>query len=186
MAEDAVQLLGGVNANSVASMVDTGAQGFANRGPQLRALIVDLNSISATLASRTTAIGQVINNLDRATQTLAGGAGQISNLLANFAQTSQILATNREQAVTALAALTHLATASDYSLQKYGSDIDRQIKQIDVIAAALANASGQVANIADWAAKFVAAVPLVIRNGYTQAFSWIIPTPYDPRSPKSP
>ena len=121
VAEAAVQLLGGVNANSVASMVDTGAQGFANRGPQLRALIVDLNSISATLASRTTAIGQVIDNLDRATQTLAGGAGEISNLLVNLAQTSQILANNREQAVTALAALTHLATASDYSLQKYGS-----------------------------------------------------------------
>jgi phospholipid/cholesterol/gamma-HCH transport system substrate-binding protein len=185
VAQSAVQLLGGVNADSIASLVDTGAEAFGNRGPQLRALIVDLNQISATLASRTTAIGQVIDNLDRATQTLAGGSQQISTLLANLAQSSQILADNRQQAVNALAALTHLATASDYSLQKYGTDIDRQIKQLDVIAAAVANASGQVSTVLDWAARFIQAVPRLIVNSLTQGFMWAIPVAFDPRSPKS-
>jgi phospholipid/cholesterol/gamma-HCH transport system substrate-binding protein len=184
VAPSAVQLLSGVNADSVASMVETGAQGFANRGPQLRALLVDINQISATLASRTTAIGQVIDNLDRATVTLAGGSRDLSALLVNLAQTTQILANNRQQAVTALAALTHLATASDYSLQKYGADIDREIKQIDVIAAALGNASAEVGNIVDWAARFVQATPTIIRNDFTQVFMWAVPSAYDPRSGK--
>jgi phospholipid/cholesterol/gamma-HCH transport system substrate-binding protein len=184
VAQSAIQLLGGVNATSIASLVDTGAQGFGNRGPQLRALIVDLNQISATLASRTTAIGQVIDNLDRATTTLAGGSQDLSALLVNLAHTSQILADNRQQAVTALAALTHLATASDYSLQKYGSDIDREIKQVDVIAAAVAKAAAEVGNVFDWAAKFVQATPTIIRNDYTQIFMWAVPAPYDARSGK--
>jgi phospholipid/cholesterol/gamma-HCH transport system substrate-binding protein len=184
VAQSAVQLLGGVNADSIASLVDTGAQAFGNRGPQLRALIVDLNQISATLASRTTAIGQVIDNLDRATTTLAGGSQDLSALLVNLAHTSQILADNRQQAITALAALTHLATASDYSLQKYGADIDRQIKQIDVIVGAVANASSQVGSVLDWAAQFVQAVPKVIRNDYTQVFMWAVPAPLDARSGK--
>ena len=184
VAQSAISLLSGVNANSIASMVDTGAQGFGNRGPQLRALLVDLNTISGTLASRTTAIGQVIDNLDRATQTLAGGSQQISTLLANLAQSSQILADNRQQAVNALAALTHLATASDYSLQKYGTDIDRQIKQLDVIAAAVANASGQVSTVLDWAARFAQAVPNAIRNDFAQVFMWAVPATLDTRSGK--
>jgi phospholipid/cholesterol/gamma-HCH transport system substrate-binding protein len=175
VAQSAVEVLSGVNSASVASLVDTGAAGFGNRGPQLRALIVDLNQISGTLASRTTAIGQVIDHLDRATQTLAAGSPDISNLLVNLGQTSQLLANNRQQAVTALAALTHLATASDYSLQKYGSDIDRQIKQIDVITAALANASGEVGQVADWLAQFVQNVPKVVSNDFTQVFMWAQP-----------
>jgi phospholipid/cholesterol/gamma-HCH transport system substrate-binding protein len=179
VAQSAVELLGGVNANSLASIVDTGSQAFAGRGPVLRGLITDLNQISGTLASRTTAIGQIIDNLDHATQTLAAGAQDISTLLANLAQTSQVLADNRTRAVNALAALTRLAQAGDYSLQKYGADIDRQIKQINVIAAALANASGSVSTLVDWIAKFVQAAPQVVRNDFAQVFMWVVPQPND-------
>jgi phospholipid/cholesterol/gamma-HCH transport system substrate-binding protein len=179
VAQSAVELLGGVNADSLASIVDTGSQAFAGRGPVLRGLITDLNQISGTLASRTTAIGQIIDNLDRATQTLAAGSQDISTLLANLAQTSQVLADNRTRAVNALAALTRLAQAGDYSLQKYGADIDRQIKQINVIAAALANASGSVSVLVDWIGKFVAAAPKVVRNDFAQVFMWVVPQAND-------
>ncbi len=124
VAQTAVQLLAGVNASSVASIIQTGAQAFGTRGPELGALIGDLNQLSATLASRTTQIGQVIDNLDRATQTLAAGSPDLAALLTNLAQATTLLANDRNQVVTGLASLTHLAKAADYSLNKYQADIE--------------------------------------------------------------
>jgi phospholipid/cholesterol/gamma-HCH transport system substrate-binding protein len=184
VAQSAVELLAAVNTTSVATLIDTGAQAVANKTPELASLIRDLNSVSATLAGRTTQIGQVIDNLDHATRILAGAAPDLSTLLVNLAQTSQLLAQNRNQVVTGLASLTRLAQASNYSLEKYGADLDRQIKQVDVIAGALASASGEVGNLIDWFQKFVTNVPKVIANDFTQIYMWAVPFVNDPRSKK--
>jgi phospholipid/cholesterol/gamma-HCH transport system substrate-binding protein len=193
VAQSAIELLSAVNTTSIATLVNTGAQVVAGRGPELTSLIRDLNSVSATLASRTTQIGQVIDNLDHATQTLAAGAPDLSSLLVNLSQTTQILSKNRDQVVTDLAALTKLAQAGDYSLQKYGADIDREIRQIDVITGSLANAQGQVANLIDWLQRFVVAAPKVVGNdpagtvscptpnrctGWAQVYMWAVPYLY--------
>jgi phospholipid/cholesterol/gamma-HCH transport system substrate-binding protein len=48
VADQAIRLLGGVAANDVATLVQTGSVGFAGRGPELRGLIDDLASISSS------------------------------------------------------------------------------------------------------------------------------------------
>lgn len=184
VAQTAVQLLAGVNAASVASIIQTGAQGFGTRGPELAALIGDLNRISATLASRTTEIGQVIDNLDRATQTLAAGSPDLSALLTNLAQATTLLANDRNQAVTALASLTHLAKAADYSLDRYATDISREIKQVDAVTAGLVNALGDVSTLIDWLQRFAVAFPTGIPADFGQLFLRVVPFLLDPRSPK--
>jgi phospholipid/cholesterol/gamma-HCH transport system substrate-binding protein len=193
VAQAAIELLSAVNTTSIATLVNTGAQIVAGRGPDLSNLIRDLNSVAATLAGRTTQIGQVIDNLDHATQTLAAGAPDLGSLLVNLSQTSQLLAKNRDQVVTDLAALTKLAQAGNYSLQKYGADIDREIRQIDVITGSLANAQGEVANLIDWLQRFVVAAPKVVGNdpagspscptpnqctGWAQVYMWAVPYLY--------
>jgi phospholipid/cholesterol/gamma-HCH transport system substrate-binding protein len=181
-AQSAVSLLGAVNASSVATLVDTGAQATAARGSDIAALVGDLSHISATLAGRSGAIGAIIDHLDRATQTLAGGSGDISALLANLAATSKTLAADRDQAVTALASLARLARAGNYSLAKYGAAIDTQVKQLDVITGALANASGEVGNLVDWLARFIAGLPKIIPGDFQQLVLWVIPAAIDPRA----
>jgi phospholipid/cholesterol/gamma-HCH transport system substrate-binding protein len=183
VAQSAIELLSAVNTTSIATLVDTGAQMVAGRQPELTSLIRDLNTVSATLASRTTQIGHVIDNLDHATQTLAAGAPDLGSLLVNLSQTSQLLAKNREQVVTDLASLTRLAKAGNYSLQKYGADIDRELRQVDVITGALAGAQGQVANLIDWLQRFVIAAPKVVGNdadgsGWAQVYMWAVPSIY--------
>src|SRR4051794_6933345 len=74
VADSAIELLGAVNSSDVATIVETGAQAFGGRGPQLNRLLADLNVISGTLASRTQQITAIIDNLDRGTQTLAAGS----------------------------------------------------------------------------------------------------------------
>jgi phospholipid/cholesterol/gamma-HCH transport system substrate-binding protein len=184
VAETAVKLLGAVTATDVQTIVATGAQGFGGRGPQLAALIGDLNQISGTLASRTKEIGSVIDNLDHATQTLAAGAPALSDLLSNLASATTLLAKDREQAVTALASLTHLAEAADYSLNKYQSDIDREIKQVDAVTATLVTSLGSVQVLLDWLQRFAVDFPKGIFGNFGGIYLRVVPYLLDPRSPK--
>lgn len=181
-AQSAIELLGAVNASSVATLVQTGAEATQGRGPDISALIGDISQISSTLAGRTASIGRIIDGLDRATQTLAGGSGEISTLLGNLSSTTQLLAQDREQAVTALASLARLARASNYSLSKYESAIDTQIKQLDVVTGVLARANGEVGNLVDWLAKFVALGPKAVPGDFAQVYLWVIPNQFDSRS----
>jgi phospholipid/cholesterol/gamma-HCH transport system substrate-binding protein len=184
VAETAVKLLGAITATDVQTIVATGAEGFGGRGPQLAALIGDLNQVSGTLATRTKEIGSVIDNLDHATQTLAAGAPAISDLLTQLATTTTLLAKDREQAVTALASLTHLAEAADYSLTKYQAGIDREIKQVDAVTATLVNSLGSVQVLLDWLQKFAVAFPKGIFGNYGGIYLRVVPFLLDPRSPK--
>jgi phospholipid/cholesterol/gamma-HCH transport system substrate-binding protein len=184
VADTAVKLLGAVTATDVQTIVATGAQGFGGRGPQLGALIGDLNQISGTLATRTKEIGQVIDSLDHATQTLAAGAPDLSNLLSNLAATTTLLATDRNQAVTALASLTHLAEAADYSLGKYQADIDREIKQVDAVTATVVSSLGDLQVLLDWLQRFSTDFPKGIYGNYGGIYLRVVPFLLDPRSPK--
>jgi phospholipid/cholesterol/gamma-HCH transport system substrate-binding protein len=183
VADSAISVLGAVTASDVATLTQMGAEAFVDRGEDLKALIGDLSSISATLASRTTQITQSIDNLDRATQTLAGGAGDINRLLANLAGTTTLLANDRQKAVDALAALGRLARAQNYALDKYRGDIDRQVKQVDAILAVAATQTKQVGTLVDFLDLFVHALPKAIPTEWTQVYMWAVPCSQDPRSP---
>jgi ABC-type transporter Mla subunit MlaD len=182
VAQSAVQVLGAVNASSVATLVQTGAAAVGGRGGDLGALVGDVSAISATLAGRTGAIAGILDGLDRASAGLAAGSAPLSGLLANLAETSGVLARDRERAVTALASLARLARASDYSLVKYRAQIDTQIKQLDVVTGVLAGASGEVGNLLDWIVKFVARAPSAVPGDFAQVYGWFIPNQFDSRS----
>jgi phospholipid/cholesterol/gamma-HCH transport system substrate-binding protein len=183
VADQLVNVLGGVNSTNLAAIVETGAVGFGGRGQELRTLIGDLSTISATLASRSTQIGAIIDNLDRATGTLANGSEDVKGLLTNLATTSKILVDNRQQAVDALDQLSRLARVQNEVLGPYNGDIDRQIKQINSIIAVAATQTQQVGTLVDWLDRFVYALPKSVPGDWTQVYMWAVPCSIDPRSP---
>jgi ABC-type transporter Mla subunit MlaD len=126
----------------------------------------------------------VIDSLDHATQTLAAGAPDLSNLLSNLAATTTLLAKDRNQAVTALASLTHLAEAADYSLNKYQADIDREIKQVDAVTATIVGSLGDLQVLLDWLQRFSVDFPKGIYGNYGGIYLRVVPFLLDPRSPK--
>jgi len=181
VAEQAVTVLGAVTESDVATLVDTGAEAFGGRGPQLKQLITDISSISSTLATHTTQITQIIDHLGHASATLAGGKDDLSALLTNLATTSQVLVENRQRAIDALAALTRLANANDIVLDRYRDQVDTQIKQVDAILGAAAAQQTEVGNLVDWLNKFAVGLPKVIPNDFTQVYMWVVPAQQDPR-----
>jgi phospholipid/cholesterol/gamma-HCH transport system substrate-binding protein len=182
VADSAIELLGAVNSSDVATLVQTGAQAFGGRGPELNRLISDLSVISGTLASRTQQISAIIDNLDRGAQTLANGADDVKTLLTNLATTSQILADNRQKAVDAIHQLSRLAAVQNEVLDRYHGAIDTQIKQVDAILAVAATQTQQLGTVVDFLNQFVYALPKAIPLEFTQVYMWAIPCQQDSRS----
>src|SRR5437763_5916875 len=155
VADSAIELLSSVNSNSLATLVQTGAEAFGGRGPELQRLISDLSSISGTLASRTQQITTIIDNLDRGAQTLAGGTEDLKSLLTNLATTTRILSDNRQQAIDAIGQLSRLAAVQNEVLSKYRNDMDRQIKQVDAILQVAGTQTKQLGDVVDFLNQFV-------------------------------
>jgi phospholipid/cholesterol/gamma-HCH transport system substrate-binding protein len=183
IAQQAVTVLGGVMASDVATLVQTGAEAFGGRGAELRSLITDLATIAQTLSERTADIGRIIDGIDQATETLAGGKAPLEELLTNLSNTTQVLADNRQKAIDSLAAISRVSSTGDDLLRKYRADMDRQIRQVDVILDRVAQSQGEVINLLTWLRKFAEGAPLVTPGDFAQVNMWLLPSQLDCRSP---
>lgn len=171
--EQAVRVLGGVVSTDLATLVETGAVGFGERGPELEALIDDLSVISATLAERTGTINEIIDNLGSASATLARGQDEIDGLLVNLADTTEVLVENRDRAVVALRELTRLARIQDEEIfRPHLADVDRQLKQLDAVLVEVASSSAEVTALLSWLDRFASALPVAIPGDFAQIYLW--------------
>lgn len=178
VAEQAVSLLGGVAANDLAKLVETGSIGFGGRTEDLRALLDDLSTISATLSDQSGHIVGIIDGLDKATSALAGNSGDLNQLLINLSETTGVLAAERDQTLLTLQALTRLAqTQNRLVFDPYLEQVDRQIKQLDGILDEVARGRAEVANLLDWIERFAIKIPQGIPNHYAQVYLWATPCP---------
>jgi phospholipid/cholesterol/gamma-HCH transport system substrate-binding protein len=180
VAEEAVQVLGGVISNDLATLVETGAVGFGGRAAELGSLIDSISTISASMAGQSENIITIIDGLDRATATLADGAGRVDQLLVNLARTTDVLADNREQVLQTLEDLTRLAKAqNEIVFEPFREDMERQIDQLDAILATVIDQRGEVAVLVDWLARFVEVTPKGIPGDFAQVYGWFSLTPTD-------
>ena len=176
VAEEAVQVLGGVVTNDLAALIETGAVGFGGRGAELGSLIDSLSVVSATLADQTGNIVEIIDGLDQATATLAGGSARVDQLLVNLADTTTLLADNRELTLQTLRDLTRLAKdQNEIVFTPFRDDIERQLSQLDAILELVAAQRGEVGVLIDWLAEFTRKVPLGVPEDFAQVYAWLQP-----------
>jgi phospholipid/cholesterol/gamma-HCH transport system substrate-binding protein len=181
VAQETVSVLGAITAGDVATLIRTGAEGFGGREAELRSLIDDISTISTTFAEKTRTIQSLIDGLDRTSATLAQGSGDLAKLLDNLAITTKVLSDNRDRVINSLDKLARLARVQNVSLDKYRTDIDRQIKQLAAIVAVAADSTGEVRTLLDWIDRFFAGLPEIIPSDFTQVYMWAIPCAQDPR-----
>jgi phospholipid/cholesterol/gamma-HCH transport system substrate-binding protein len=190
--EQAVEILSVVAANRVEdlqTLIETGAVGFGGRAEELRGLIDDLVTISATLADQTTNLVRIIDGLDAASAALAGGNDELDALFVNLSDATTVLADNREQALRALEELTRLARDQNQLVfLPYLDQTVRQIEQLDAIVAQVTAGRGEVGLFLDWLATFVERVPQAIPcrpavdaiqpcvgGDFAQVYGWFVP-----------
>ncbi len=174
VAERAIEILGSVVASDVGTLVQTGAEGFGGRGPELKSLVEDLSTVSGTLADQTDELVRIIDALDGATKTLADGASDIDGLLVNLADTTQVLADNRDQAIDAIRQLTRLAQVqNDNIFGPYLTQVNTQIKQLDAILASVDEDQHQVAETLQWIAQFADILPKAVPGDFAQVYGLV-------------
>jgi len=178
VADQAVQLLGGVMANDVAALVQTGSIGFGGRADELRGLLTDLSTISGTLADQTNHIAGILDGLDKATTALAANNTDVDQLLVNLSETTTVLAQQREHTIATLKALTRLAQDQDRLVfDPYIQQVNLQIQQLDRILEVVTQGRGEVANLLDWVERFAYQIPLGIPGSYAQVYGWFTVCP---------
>ncbi|MGK2948150.1 MAG: MCE family protein [Acidimicrobiales bacterium] len=180
VAQEAVEVLGGVLSNDLVTLIETGSAAFGGRAAELGSVIDSLATVSGSLAEQTTDIVTIIDGLDRASATLAGGADQVDTLLVNLANTTQLLADNRELTLQTLRDLTRLASAqNEIVFEPFRDDIERQIGQLDAILAIVAQQRGEVGVLVDWLAEFAVKTPKGIPDDFAQVYLWAVLAPLE-------
>lgn len=194
--EQAVEILSVVAANRAEDLqvlIETGAVGFGGRTEELRSLVDDLVTVSATLADQTATIVSIIDGIDSASATLAGGAGELDALLVNLDEATRMLAEDREQAVRTLASLTRLARDQNQLIfEPYLEQTTRQIEQLDAIVAEVHAGRGEVGALLDWLDTFIERIPLAIPcrpatdatqpctgGEFAQVYGWFVAAPLE-------
>ncbi len=180
VAEEAVQVLGGVAANDLGTLVETGAVGFGGRAAELGSLIDSISVVSSTMASQSDNIVKIIDGLDKATATLAEGSTRVDQLLVNLAKTTDVLAENRDQALQTIKDITRLARdQNELVLQPYRKDIERQIEQLDAVLSTVVGQREEVGVLVDWLARFVKVAPKGVPDDYALVYGWFVPAVAD-------
>ena len=180
VAEEAVQVLGGVVANDLGTLVETGAVGFGGRAAELGSLIDSISVVSSTMAGQSDNIVRIIDGLDQATAALAEGSSSVDELLVNLARTTDVLADNRDLILQTLEDLTRLARdQNEIVLQPFRDDIERQIEQLDAILSTVIGQREEVGVLVDWLARFVGVAPKGIPEDFALVYGWFVPAPTD-------
>ncbi len=174
VADRAVSLLGAVVASDVATIIETGSEGFGGRGAELRSLVEDLSTISGTLADQTDELVRVIEALGSASETLAAGSGEIDALLVNLAETSQVLADNRDEAIEAVRQITRLAQIQNETVfEPHLETVNTQIRQLDAILAEVDRDQQQVADLLFWLSQFAVKLPKAAPGDFAQVYGLV-------------
>lgn len=181
VAEQAIGVLGSVTAGDLATIIDTGATAVGGRGDDLRTLIDSLTVYSGALASRSENLGKIVDNLDTTTAALARDADSLEGLIVDLATTTRVLAENRDQAVSALRNLTRIATVQNDVFDRYRTQMEKQIRQVEGIVKIVAGQTTELLNVLDWLDRFVTVLPMIIPNDFTNVFGWVVPAQLDPR-----
>lgn len=170
VADTAIELLGAVEANDLATLIDAGGVGFGGQREELRSLVNSLGTISGTLAERSDQLVRIIDHLDGAAGQLASGTGSLRDALGHLAETTGLLAENRDRAVEALEQLSRLAAAQNTVVVEHFDEVNTQIGQVDDILAQLADRQDDIDSLLVWLERFVVTIPDVIPNDFTTVF----------------
>lgn len=180
VAEEAVQVLGGVVANDLGTLVETGSIGFGGRAAELGSLIDSISVVSSTMAGQSDNIVKIIDGLDQATATLANGSARVDELLVNLARTTDVLADNRELALQSIKDITRLARdENEIVLQPFRDDIERQINQLDGLLSTVVGQREEVGVLVDWLARFVKVAPKGVPDDFALVYGWFVPASLD-------
>ena len=144
-------VLAPITASEISTLVDEGYKGFAGEGGNLKAMLVNFQSIVHAYAGRSKEINSVIDSLGQFQATLASHASAQARSIANSAKALGVLKDESDHLVTAVKALVRLALGSRAILDRHSAEMGRFFAQMRVILGVLRSEQASIAGALKWA-----------------------------------
>ena len=146
-------VLAPIAASEVATLVNTGGEGFGGKGEVLGDLLKNFRAIVGTYKGETGLIRSVVQSLDQFNAILAAQAGSQAQSIANSAQGIQMLREESDQLGDALHSLARLAVGARSILSAHLDEMSRFFNQMRVILGVLARHEGSLVRLLNWAPR---------------------------------
>ena len=144
-------VLAPIAASEVATLVDTGGEGFGGHGDELRQMLDNFRTIIHAYNGRRDQIRSVITALDDFNSALAAHADAQAQSVANTAMSLGMLRDESDELGSALHALSRLAIGSRSLLAEHLDETSHFFRQMRIILGQLHADDSSIANILRWA-----------------------------------
>lgn len=136
--ERAIEFLGAVSADDVATITSTGARAFGGRGQDLHELLGDLTTVVSDLDSQRNEIARTIDGFAQLTDDLARGDDQVGQLVGDLSDASVTLARNRQRVIGALRGIRDMTRVTNQAvLAEHTDSLVSLIQDLDPILSTL-------------------------------------------------
>ena len=151
LVQEGTDVLAPIAASEVATLVDEGAEGFGQRGAQLRELLGNFQSIVHAYAGRTDDIRGFIESLNDFNSTLAAKADAHAQAVANSARGIGMLREESGRLRAAIHSLARLSVGARSILEAHADEMGRFFAQMRVIMGVLRSEQNSMELLLDWA-----------------------------------
>lgn len=183
-------VFGAVSSSQLAGLISEGAQGFGGKGPELRALLDRLDTVTTGYKAHTDSIRTLITSLDDLSSTVGPSAKAQADAIANLAETTRILADQRDRLVDLLGSLGSLAKQGNGILDAHFAEVERQFQALRVLSQAIADREDDLGRFLHYLPLHNAATQTGVRDDFLQVLNDFVvcglPTAIGGEDPTSP
>jgi phospholipid/cholesterol/gamma-HCH transport system substrate-binding protein len=151
LVQSGTEVLAPIAASEVATLVNTGGEGFGGKGEVLGNLLKNFRAIVRTYKGQTGLIRSVVQSLDQFNATLAAQAGSQARSIANSARGLEMLREESDHLGDALHSLARLAVGARSILAAHLDEMSRFFNQMRVILGVVARHDGSLVRLLNWA-----------------------------------
>jgi phospholipid/cholesterol/gamma-HCH transport system substrate-binding protein len=144
-------VFGAVSASQLAVMIEEGAKGFGNRGPELAQLLKNYRDIVGAYAGRSEQIVDLIGSMKRFNETIAARAEQHAKSVVNTAKAIGVLEEESLRLEKAVISLARLAKGGRSILDEHVGTMDRFFSQLRIILGAIEDEQRSLRLFLRWA-----------------------------------
>jgi phospholipid/cholesterol/gamma-HCH transport system substrate-binding protein len=144
-------VFGAVSASQLAVMIEEGAKGFGNRGPELAQLLKNYRDIVGAYAGRSKQIVDLIGSMKRFNETIAARAEQHAKSVVNTAKAIGVLEEESLRLEKAVISLARLAKGGRSILDEHVGTMDRFFSQLRIILGAIEDEQRSLRLFLRWA-----------------------------------
>ncbi|WP_160573665.1 MCE family protein [Actinomadura physcomitrii] len=162
----AAPLVGAIADGDAPGLVHTASTAFAGRGPQLKAMIANADTLLKTFGERREQLGQAVDDLAVLGRKLADHEGSLRQLPGRLSDATKMLADDRQKILTAVHSLSDLArTVNDTVLIGHTDQLRRIIEQMGPTMQVLASDKTKLGTLINRLQEFVSRMPRQVYNG---------------------